>query len=345
MKGYHFITAFKIPDKNNSGFKLRYDNRQILADIGYTDCTYYFKPKRNRLWDEGGFYLSFLKLLFKHKGDVIVMQYPLANSALFNFLLKACKQKGIRLICIVIDIESLRKKVDETIFFKKEVTTFNQFSALIIHNGNMRQWLVDNNCTIPKIEIGLFDYLSKTIDNTASAINIIPPPFNKIAFAGNLQKSKFINKIPFNQQTNFLLYGFLKRAFASSASNVQWMGEYKPEELLTKIQAHWGLIWDGNETEYLDEGMGKYLYYNTPHKTSLYIVCGLPLIVPAKAAIAPYILNNKLGIAINKIEDCFSLSITADEYRILKENVLKVRRKLLEGNYLKSALEQALAII
>ena len=345
MNRYHFITAFNGPEKNNSAFKLRFDNRDILKELGYEDCTYYFKQNRNKLLDKAGFYFSFIKLLFKKRGDVIIMQHPLASNIVFDYLLKTCKRRGIKIIAVIIDIESLRKKEKNPKEQFKEVNTLNQFSAVIVHNNNMGQWLASNGCTNPMIAIELFDYCSKTVDNTKIAISSLAGPFNYIAFAGNLQKSKFIHKLNDSTNTYFLLYGFLKKQFIPVSANVNWMGEYKPEELLNIIQAHWGLIWDGNETTFLDEGMGNYLSYNTPHKTSLYFICGLPVIVPAKSAIAPYILANRLGVVIENIEDCYNISIAANEYKTLKDNVLKVREKLLQGIFLKSALQKALASI
>jgi hypothetical protein len=343
MGTYHFITTPKTKEKNNSGFKLRSDNRQILATLGYKDCSYYFDNKKNRLADIAGYYWSFIKLFFRNKEDIIVMQYPLAENFIFNYILKFGKLRGVKFISVVIDINTLRTATKNIELIKKEIESLNSFTALIIHNQVMEKWLIANGCRRPTILIDIFDYLpAKPFYNLPDK-----KKNNKtiIAFAGNLHKSIFINKLNPTENCKFLLYGFLKKQFHSANANVQWMGEFKAEELLDIINADWGLIWDGAETEYLDNGLGKYLHYNTPHKTSLYIACGLPIIAPSKSAIGEYIQKHKLGICIDKISDCYNLNVPDEKYDEYKSNIYAIRKRLLNGEFLKEALQKSLKII
>ena len=339
MGKYQFITAFKGKEKNNSAYKLRYDNRAILEKLGYKDCTYYFDKKKNKLADAFGYYLSFIKLLLKFRGDIVVMQYPLADNFFFNFILRSGKLRGVTFTCIIIDIESVRSSANNKLEIKKEIDRLNSFSILIAHNMVMKNWLLENGCKRPVFIIDVFDYLSDKID----PVNVLHKEHSvtTIAFAGNLHKSRFINGLNPGVSCRFLLYGFLKNKFESGNKNVQWMGEFKADEIINIIDADWGLIWDGNETEYLDDKLGKYLRFNTPHKTSLYIVCGLPLIVPVSSAIAAYIKSQRLGICIDKLSDCNDLKITKELYNEYRDNVLKIRTRMLEGLFLYDVLQKA----
>ena len=49
--------------------------------------------------------------------------------------------------------------------------------------------------------------------------------------------------------------------------------------------------------------MGEYLQYNAPHKMSLYIRCGLPIIVWEKAGLAPFVKKNNVGICISSLTE------------------------------------------
>lgn len=104
------------------------------------------------------------------------------------------------------------------------------------------------------------------------------------------------------------------------------------------------MIWDGNSLKMCEGLYGEYLKYNNPHKLSLYIVSGLPIIVWNKAAIADYIIENNLGITISSLEEIEEKisNITEKEYKIMKENVLKLQEKIKKGEVLKQILNKIL---
>ena len=71
--------------------------------------------------------------------------------------------------------------------------------------------------------------------------------------------------------------------------NVKYCGQYKPEELPEKLEGGFGLVWDGDDLGACTGVFGEYMKYNNPHKTSLYLASGLPVIIWEKAAMAKYI--------------------------------------------------------
>lgn len=55
-------------------------------------------------------------------------------------------------------------------------------------------------------------------------------------------------------------------------------GSYMPEELPEKLEAKYGLVWDGLEITSCEGTFGQYLKYNNPHKFSLYMAAGIAVI-------------------------------------------------------------------
>jgi len=83
------------------------------------------------------------------------------------------------------------------------------------------------------------------------------------------------------------------------------------------------------------------------HKTSLYILCGLPIIVWKKAAIANFIEREKLGITINALEELDEKlrNLSTVEYQELKANIEKTKEKMILGGFLKAALKKSIDIL
>ena len=80
--------------------------------------------------------------------------------------------------------------------------------------------------------------------------------------------------------------------------------------------------------------------YNNPHKTSLYLSSGIPVITWSQAAIADFIKQHNVGIVIddlNRIDEVLA-NVTKDQYLELKHNAEQLAAKLRDGFYTKTAL-------
>lgn len=90
----------------------------------------------------------------------------------------------------------------------------------------------------------------------------------------------------------------------------------------------------------------KELRYNNPHKMSLYIASGLPIIIWKNAAQAKFVKENGIGICVENLKDiheAFS-AISEHEYKQMLFNVLKVRREVVNGEFTRSAIVASLNI-
>lgn len=261
--------------------------------------------------------------------DTIILQYPLHSSILeYNFL-EVLKKKKAKKIVIIHDLESLRVKKDDKKYKKWEIRFLNAFDIVIAHNEAMIKYLKNIGIISEIRNLQLFDY-----NETSFAKNIdmnLP-----ICYAGNLEKSKFIEKINGNQKYN--IYG----VFPSDnyGNSINYKGAFSPDELVSNIEGSFGLVWDGNSVDKCDGLTGDYLRYNNPHKTSLYLSMGMPVIVWSEAAISEFVEKHKVGITVSSLREAENIikNMDVNQYNCLKKNSGIVAKKIRNGFFINSVI-------
>ena len=108
-----------------------------------------------------------------------------------------------------------------------------------------------------------------------------------------------------------------------------------PDALIGAAEGDFGLVWDGDSVDSCCGNWGEYLMINTPHKVSLYIRCGLPIIIWRKAAMARFVEENGIGICVGSLRDIAGIytRLTQAEYERMCENVQRVSRMMSEGRF------------
>lgn len=322
---------------NDAGSKARNDCEYILKKNNFEELDFCLGGRKKYIT---GIFKRKKEISRISKGDILVIQYPYhvryANK--FYNILSNLQKRDIKIIAIIHDILFLRG-MDENIKLDEEIQLLNSFDVLISHNKSMTKWLKDKGVTSNIIELEIFDYISEYTKEYMNA------DFKNIYFAGNLDKSKseFIYSEKFkNLNIKKYLFGPNYNTINHDLNSI-YKGCYNPEELVNYFENGFGLIWDGKSTEKCDGVIGQYMRYNNPHKTSLYLSTGLPVIIWKEAAIAKFIEENKIGITVNSLDDMqYKVdSMTIEEYNKLKENVSKIKEKILGGEYLISALNKA----
>ena len=187
------------------------------------------------------------------------------------------------------------------------------------------------------ISLGIFDYLIPDFDEKKTIP--IKERKNSVIIAGNLsrEKSEYIYHLPKN--VDFDLYGMHYED--EGLDNICYHGAFPANELPLKLNGRFGLVWDGYSANGCQGTFGQYLKLNNPHKTSLYLASGIPVIIWEKAALAPFIVENNLGIAVNDLSEIKDrlLEISDMQYNTMAQNVKKISNKLRNGYYIKAALE------
>lgn len=122
--------------------------------------------------------------------------------------------------------------------------------------------------------------------------------------------------------------------------NIEYKGQFDPDAIVSELNSGLGLIWDSDEYEYISGGLGLYQLVNAPHKFSMYIAAGIPVISWSNAAISLYIRKHNLGWSIDSLQelDDLILNITENDLLEKKENVDKFSDYIRNGFGLKKAL-------
>ena len=131
------------------------------------------------------------------------------------------------------------------------------------------------------------------------------------------------------------------------ADNVRYHGTIAPERLPYELTAGFGLIWYGDSMSECNGHLGRYSKYINPHKFSLFVATGLPVIVWTKSAMAEFVVANKIGLAIDSLADLPRIltAMSKSEYEGYRSNVLRISKKVREGRLTQEALTAAMGIL
>lgn len=325
----------------SAGNKARTDIEAIMASLGYRNLAL------KQSVSHGGLkhFVRNLAGVIKEcstirPGDIVVLQYPLKKY--FSLVCHISHARGAKVIALIHDLGSFRRKA---LTEEKEIRRLSNADLIIAHNAAMRRWLERRGCTAKVTELGIFDFLN----HSRPAENHEPGANYKVVYAGNLQRRKnsFLYSIK-PQGWSMVLYGNgFEASEAAGSENIDYRGFANPSDLIKDAGGDFGLVWDGDSTRECSGAYGEYLRVNNPHKTSLYIRCGLPVIIWKEAALAPFIVEHGLGLAIGSLEELDTLlpSVTPEQYSRMRKNVLDMAERLANGKFAGAALIRATALL
>ena len=314
---------------NHAGPKARMDAEAIMVDVGFEE--YYLSESR--------------KNNVLNKNDIIVLQFPLLWKSLKKQIrMRFLKKKNFKAYLLIHDIESLRNKKIKSfsdfkhsiIYYLQNKTVLERVNGIIAHNDKMKSELVKMGINKEKIiSLEIFDYL---IPNFIEDKNYDK---DKILLAGNfdIRKTKYARILP--EKPDFEIYG-INFENNNLPNNVHYKGSFSPEELPNHLQGGFGLVWDGDSARTCSGMYGEYLKINNPHKASLYLASGFPIIVWKQSALADFVRNNNCGILVNSLFEILESleSMSEYEYQELVKNSKRIGEKIRQGYYLKTALEK-----
>ena len=345
--------------KYNAGSKARNDVESIIIDMGgsvleVNDEGVSDRVKLNvfeKLLMHKTVSSSWIRQMKKiPKNSKIVIQYPVFfHTIFFDEVIRFLKRRGCKVIGLIHDLETLRlvgrkdkeKKNTNRRYLLEEKRTMPFFDSIIAHNDTMKRLLIEYMGLKANsiITIDIFDYLIPSYDGN---VNEQMVDDYSVVIAGNLKSEKagYIYNLP--KDCKFMLYG--SNYEGKSNDNICYKGSFLPDELPLNLRGDFGLIWDGPETSTCAGIYGEYLRYNNPHKTSLYLACGLPVIIWKEAAIANFIAKHQCGILIDSIDELGDVlkKVSNDRYSLLRENSNKVGFMLRNGTYTKRAIKKEL---
>ena len=125
-----------------------------------------------------------------------------------------------------------------------------------------------------------------------------------------------------------------------AAKTDTFLGHFDPNVPNFPENIRWGLVWDGDSPHTLSGPTGLYQRYNQPHKFSLYLAAGIPVICHKDAAVAALVKQWKVGLSVNSIDeipDAIKSLDSVDEAAI-RDGVAEIGRKIRAGYFLSEAL-------
>ncbi|MFT3679129.1 MAG: hypothetical protein QM791_02580 [Ferruginibacter sp.] len=313
---------------------LRKDNEALLNNEAYRPLTFRNSKK-------GSLFIKMTRLLDAFllskkcaENSMVLFHFPLLATA-YDWLHIFLKWRNIKTTAVIIDLDGIRDNDD--LLLKKEIQQLKRFDYLIAHNNSMKDLILSHLPAAKVFTINIFDYPAKNtpVERTLS---------RSVCIAANFEKAPFVHQLNNFTGVNFYLYGQgYKDKLPDHSSNIHYKGIIEPHLLPGIAEGSFGLIWDGPSTDYCDN----YLRYNTPHKLSLYLAAGLPVIVWKESAIATFVKETNTGVAIQSLEELNSLfdKISANDYAHMQSCAVEEGNKLKEGYYLKAVLKNIYAAV
>ncbi len=295
------VYAANEAKEKNAGGKAPKDIERILKKKGFAsisvDVSHGEKGKLFKRWR-----IIWTKLKRLKAGDELLLQYPFdASSTIMPLIIKRLQLEGISVYLLIHDLPTLSrgKNVDIPYYIRiktgiTEKMIMTAADGIIVHSLPMKKYLIRKYGVTSVGVLKMFDYIMP--EDEGAAVGREYP----LVVAGNLdpQKSGYIYKL--KERLNVYGAGFDDRL---AGDNISYKGSFTPEELPGKLEGSFGIVWDGSSADDCRGITGRYLRYNSPHKFSLYIAAGLPVIVWDKAALAPIVKKEGLGICVSSLEN------------------------------------------
>lgn len=355
-----YVLEPQISNKFHAGSKAREDVNYFLGNNGFEVLTFkvndskkFLKKVKNYM----RFFLNSNSLVNKvEPGSIALVQYPYPHRAMIlNSIFKKLSKKNVKVVALVHDIDTLRFERPEKEIIR-EINRLNSFHHVISHNPVMTEWLTNRGLKKKVFNLEVFDYRMNDLapnfatefaeevavyPNTNSNNNI-----RSLVFAGNLSmnKSKFLYNFTDEilKDLTLNLYGIEFDEANVNCKNYSYKGVFQPDELPRKMEGNFGLIWDGEELNTCSGHFGQYLRFNNPHKLSLYMAAGIPVVTWKNAAIANLVSKNKIGVLVDsltEIADAIS-EVSNDQYLEMKANISDFNKKVTSGHYIQNIVKK-----
>lgn len=336
---------------NHAGSKATQDVYEIVRSLGYkaniirtaTTVDSFMAKIQRQIF----FFIDWLKVYFSiEPNSIVFIQNPYHHKQLIrNWVLEGLKRKkNVKFISLVHDVEELRKGLYNNYYKSEFKTMLSLADVIIVHNDKMKDFFIKKGFPETKlVSLKIFDYLT---DSKPSDSNV---KFERsISIAGNLdiKKSAYISQLgKLGVVVN--LYGPNFSHLLEKYKEIKYHGSFPASDIPNHLNSGFGLVWDGNSIDSCSGDFGEYLQYNNPHKLSLYLASGIPVVIWDKAAESKFVKENNLGLCVSslyELQDKLN-SITEQEFNEMIDNVEKQTDLLIHGKYTEASILEAEKII
>lgn len=330
-----YVVNVTLEKQRNAMSKAKSDVTDFASEIGYEPINLAQIDNKIKRVVLTNFIIkkAFGKL---RKNDTLLVQFPTYMGKHFDDRLFVwLKTHGVKTIALIHDIDCLRFDDPKYPSLATVVNQLNNFDIVISSNKVMSKFLQNNGLNPVTISLDIFDYKHNA--------TLQQKEFSEtLNFAGNLDKSKFLQDLEGNGTIKYELFGKLTEK-ENLPSFTKYNGSFLPEQLPGEFKKGFGLVWDGESPHKVLGKIGLYQRYNNPHKVSLYLSAGLPVIIWNQAALAEFVLENKVGLVVNSLDSVADkiAQISLKEYNEMVANAEQLSKKLVTGTFTKEALKKA----
>jgi hypothetical protein len=329
-----------VPDQKTAWTKARMDVLHLLRGSGYqvlempvgtsaADWLRLYRGLRERLGSNGH----------------ILIEYPFDQRKRLYGLAALRRLLGVRLYGLIHDLDSLRFPDSPK---EREIAILKLFDGLVSHNPTMTQWLRENGIQKHKriADLNLFDYLCDTPPVRCTEDRMDSPV--KVACAGNLSwgKARYIYdpRLTTLPGVELDLYGAFFEPERVTGGSLRYCGVFDPDRPALADRYHFGLIWDGTGVDQCEGSYGQYMRFNNPHKLSLYVALGLPVVVWHEAAIADFVQRCGIGITVRDLRELGEIPrrVNTADYRRMVANMAPLTKAARRGDFLHDAMVRLL---
>ncbi len=346
--------ARKFPQTESAAFKARSDMDAVMASQGYRNVGLKNNLRPTKFQTRMATLAGVMRAGFLlHRGDKLVVQYPDPN---FRLICRLAHMRGARVVTLIHDLESFGCSDMSP---SEEVALLSGSDFIIALNPSMEGWLREHGSSVPSTSLGIWDYLSPSAHEARQTANLEPqkrsvaePTVSSdektVMFAGGVSRRR--NQFLYDWGTvidgyKVVVYGNnFDLTQAAGAACFKLRGFVPSGMMIRHPEGDFGLVWDGDTIEGCHGQWGEYLRYNNPHKASLYLRCGVPVIIWKQAGLAPFVEEQGIGITINSLAEIAPRlrSLSDEAYARMKENVARVNGRIAEGCYFCEAMERVL---
>lgn len=350
MKTYQII---EISEQNNhAGTKATADVAAVAAALGFetlpvkmdTTAPGAFSKIRRQI----GFFRDWRRCFCAiAPGSVVLLQHPFHYPQLTRekTLFRLKNKKQVKFICVIHDIEALRKFRDSDYYHREYRTMLALADVIVAHNEVMKDFVAASG--FPKervLSLGVFDYLQKE-----AAQKPLPAFSRSITVAGNLdtQKCAYIKELGSIPGVAVRLFGPNFDETMRAFDSVRYLGSFPADQIPAKLTEGFGLVWDGTSVRGCLGDSGQYLKYNNPHKLSLYLSSKMPVVIWSEAAEAAFVRENGVGVCVDSLFDLPAVfeTLTEEAYNKMAKNAEALSKKLTKGDFTAEAIRKALVLL
>lgn len=280
-----------------------------------------------------------LKRVLRGQGHILI-EYPFEQRRRAYVLWLLSGVHRVKLYAFIHDLNSLRYGDSAP---ERELRILRLFDGLVSHNATMTRWLRQGGITSRVADLDLFDYLSRpgaAWHESGMGTTL------KILCAGNLSPPKagyiYDPRMAELPNVQLSLYGAFFEPERAPALAARYKGVFDPDEPVLEGPHHFGLVWDGDGMDGCEGNYAQYMRFNNPHKLSLYVSMGLPVIVWKHAATAEAVRRWGIGVTVNELRELGDIpaQVGSEAYREMAANVMPLRDAVSRGEFLRLALRR-----